>query len=158
MASNVPMLVGEVDHRDRLIRELQDENRDLRAEVSELRREIESVKRDNSRAVDSLRHVLTPLYRALRAVFGEIEAIGGEEDAPAVPTAKAQVWKSYINKLGGLQGKFIEAMLTHGEMTAAQLRVVASCATSSVHPTLSQLNKLGLVRKTAHGRYALKEL
>ena len=149
------MLEGQVavDNRDEIISSLRQENRRLSDEVLEVRREL----REAHAAVAALRTQLHPLYRALQAVFGEMEHVAaGEIPAPNNPRVSA-VWESWKQKLGGMSAKFIDALLLHGEMSVAQLRVAMQCRQQTVYDVSSKLGKLGLLNKNG-GKYSLKQL
>lgn len=153
------LLNGVVDDRDPIISNLEDENARLNQEVLELRAEISRVRTESGRSVANLRRQLTPLYQALRSVFGEMDAIGDAPgaEAPAVNNRVKQVWDAWKQKLPGYPARFIDALLLHGEMSAQQLRVAMQCATDTVYQTATRLNKLGLISKNG-SRYKLKEL
>lgn len=112
------------------------------------------------RAVAALRRVLEPQYIALQAIFGQIYLLtdnptgdisGGESDP------KRKVWESWKSKLGGMSAKFIDALLEHGEMSVAQLRVAMKCRQQTVYDIASKLGRLGLLDKN-NNRYSLKKL
>lgn len=152
------LLNGNTDDRDSQIAALEAENYELRNHNLNLEAELRQLKRENQRAISALRQQLNPLYRALQAVFGEMDAIGDtEQEAPVAPQKKA-VWEAWKAKLPGYPAKFIDALLLHGEMSGPQLRVVMQCATNTVYNVASQLNKLGLLGNAPKGRYKLKEL
>ena len=104
--------------------------------------------------VSQLRATLTPLFQALQLVFGHIDAM---EPGP-VSHAKAAVWESWKQKLGGgLTGRAIDALMLHGPMNQTQLRIQLSCATRTVTNIVGALNKAGLINKV-DGKIALKEI
>lgn len=148
------------DHRDRIIASLERENAELKGQLSAARAEAESVRHQSDRAVANLRKQLTPLFNALRSVFGEMDAIAPEQDTQqpsAMPDKKRAVWESWKQKLGGKKADFIQALLDHGEMTSAQLRVATRSGTRTVPQVIYQLNQIGLINKNG-GKYSLKEL
>ena len=110
-----------------------------------------------------------PLYRALQAVFGELDAAGVTDDAPQrSPAAQANdapatdartkaVWESWKSRLPPACGKVIDALLLHGELNQAQLKVAARLGTSTVSDSVYKLNKAGLINKNG-GRVSLKQL
>jgi len=141
------------------LRELERENDRLRTENAKLRLDVEEAMRAGIRAVSNLRKTLTPLYSSLQVLFGEMEAVAGSETAsePRIGERQSKVWESWKQKLGGMSARFIQALLDHGEMNAAQLRVAMQCRQQTVYETASKMNKLGLINKNG-GRYSLKEL
>lgn len=148
-----------------LQQELFNRNRQLQeseARVAELEGELAREKakaRQVERGAQQLRSVLTPLYRALGSVFGELDAMGVEEnpaDAPA-QTAKSAVWDSWKQKLGGKVAQAIDVLALHGEMNAKQLRLHLQCGNDYVYQVVSKLNTNGLINKNG-GKISLKQL
>jgi hypothetical protein len=138
-----------------LQRELYQRNRQLNDAEEALRQE----RKKNAaveRGVAELRQVLTPLYRALGQVFGEIEAIGTEEVSSADPRKKA-IWDSWKQKLPSGEGRAIDALLLHGSMTTAQLRIHVGCASRTAQNIVVALKSKGLIVKDG-GQIKLKEL
>jgi hypothetical protein len=113
-------------------------------------------------AIKFLQNILEPVHTAMRGIFGEIEVLElGETPMSDSPKRSAQphspVWDEWKKNLGPMEGKFIDALLIHGEMNRAQLRVAMRCAQNTVSNVASRLNKLGLLSKNG-GKYSLKEL
>lgn len=157
-------LEGQVDvsdSRDDRIRQLEDELRRSQRTIADVKEELEMANRRTERAVSELRRQLNPLFQALRAVFGEIDAIAPEElsSATAAPPSRSRgVWESWKEKLGaGKAADLIDALLDHGEMNAVQLRVAMKCHINTVYEMTAKLQKLGLVNKIG-SKYSLKEL
>ncbi len=148
------------DHRDRIIQSLEKENVDLKRDLKHAREELASAKGESARAIEQLRRLLTPFKQAIMMVFGEMDTIGGEaqcEPGQPVDDKKAAVWESWKQRLGGQKAKCIDAFLTHGALTATQLRVIVGCANSSVPGLISDLRQVGLLEKNG-GKYSLKQL
>lgn len=145
------MLEGKVDDRDLVIS-------GLRSRVSELEQELRQ-ERGQSAAVGvgvkALRGALGPLYGALQRVFGEMEAIGAEPSSPAVKNSA--VWDSWKAKLSSAEGRAIDALLLHGEMTVPQLRIHIGCASRTAQNVASSLSGKGLAIRMG-GKIRLKEL
>lgn len=147
-----------------LQQELFNRNRQLQeseARVAELEGELAREKakaRQVERGAQQLRSVLTPLYRALGSVFGELDAMGVEDktsDAPA--QVKSAVWESWKQKLGGKVAQAIDVLALHGEMNARQLRLHLQCGNDYVYQVVSKLNTNGLINKNG-GKISLKQL
>lgn len=136
---------------------LHQEVADLKEQLHTAQGEVLQLKRTNAKAIGALRQQLSPLYRALQAVFGEIEASGVADEPVAGNSRVRALWESWKQKLPGHQSSFIDALLTHGEMSAPQLRVAMKCAHQTVYDTAAKLNKLGLLSKNG-GKYSLKQL
>lgn len=144
-------LTGDVDNRDALIESLEEERDALKNELERERK----AQREGARAVAALRKQLTPLYQALQAVFGHIEAIGGRDDGGSVsaPTnARIEAWKK---QLGPTCAKVIDTLLIHGEMSIEQIRVNAKMSPNTVYRCTAQLQRAGAVVKNG-GRFSLK--
>lgn len=153
------LLEGQVDDRDQLIEQMQDEIQQLQSDLLVAKAEASRAVQQSSRAVANLRRQLSPLYQALRAVFGEIEAVGGgtsDEASTENPRVNA-VWESWKNKLGGKKAAFIQALQEHGAMTAEQIRVATHTGSSTVPQVIYELKKLGLITKD-NDKYSLKKL
>lgn len=134
----------------------EDTIRQLREELA-----LERAKRQVlEEGLGSLRSVLTPLYRGLAAVFGELDVLPGAQADVSLsgPNDRTSaVWDSWKSKLGGYSAKAIDALLLHGSMTQAQLRIHVGCATSSVPNIVMALNKAGLIEKDGK-KVRLKQL
>lgn len=147
----------------------EDDDERLRAENQRLRDRIGHVETDlremhlkaqqTQTAMNNLRRQLNPLYRALQAVFGELDSVLAP-DAPeneAMPPRVSAVWQSWKQKMPGRPAEFIDILLQHGEMTAPQLRIAAKCASDTVYQTIHKLNRAGLIEKN-NGKFSLKRL
>lgn len=157
------VLHGElVDVTSEELRALEEEVKRLRRELAMANGEIAKAKSDSARALGALRKQLAPLFRALQAVFGELDA-AGLEDAPAASgggsSRVSAVWESWKQKLGSntAPARVIDALLQHGELNVAQLKVAAKMANQTVYDAIHRLNKLGLINKNG-GRFSLKSL
>lgn len=135
-------------------RELFNRNRQL-AEAEEALRQERQKNAVIEQGVIELRQVLTPLYSALQHIFGEVTAMGIGEMASS-PKASA-VWESWKQKLSSAEGKAIDALLLHGEMTVPQLRIHIGCATRTAQNVASALSGKGLAVRQG-GKIRLKEL
>ena len=117
-------------------------------------------------ALSVLRRQLQPLYSALRAVFGEIDAADipnpevrisyDQANVRSMPQ-RSPVWENWRKQLGGKQAEVIEALETHGWMNVAQLVVATHSAKQTIYETIWKLNKLQLINKNG-GKYSLKEM
>lgn len=163
---------GGTDYNGDTVRLLQRENNELRAELANARAELAQRKLEAaaslnghmhmSRSVEALQKQLSPLYRAMQAVFGDIEsAIGTAADsAPSAPQVSPNVsfvWAAWKVKFPGVGSKIIDALLVHGEMSTTQLKIVCQAGTSTITNGVSKLNGAGLINKNG-GRFSLKQL
>lgn len=138
--------------------DLRDLVRELKAELARSRNETRAARLEAVRAVSALRKELGPLYRSLQAVFGEIDAIVGDDEQAAAPTGRSSpVWESWKSKLPGNPAKIIDALLLHGEMNSQQIAIHIGIHRNNVPPLIYKLNKAGIIKKNGHN-YSLKTL
>lgn len=136
----------------------------LRQEIRGLQQELATARQERhntNRAMATLRQQLAPLYRALQAVFGELDAAGAGDladatSAPANPRMSA-VWESWKSRLGVGPAKCIDALLLHGDLNTAQLAIATGYHRNTVPQYVSALHKAGLIDKHG-GRFVLKAL
>lgn len=157
----------DVDPRNDRIDDLERQVAKLRGELSDARHELGRVREDANRALTSLRQQLSPLYRALQRVFGELDDAGISDTAPtaapgdplaASPSSRTvAVWESWKSRLSPACGKVIDALLLHGELNNAQIKVAARIGTSTVADCIAKLKNAGLVNKNG-GKFSLKTL
>jgi hypothetical protein len=135
---------------------LRTENRELRNEVARLKSELHSATVQNSRAVSRLRTLLSPLFRGLQDVFGEMDVIG---DTGAVqPIANNPKWEFWKKRYPGRIADTIDLLLVQGEMNAKQLCSALKCDPRTLAKSvIYQLNSAGLINKNG-GKFSLKEL
>jgi DNA-binding transcriptional regulator GbsR (MarR family) len=160
-------IVVDDDPRDKEIEKLRLKLRQAERDTADAERAAERAREDAHRALSMLRKQLGPLYRALQAVFGELDAAGITDTPAAQPGAApvpagqdprvTAVWQAWKEKFPPACGKVIDALLLHGELNSVQLKVTARLGTSSVSESISKLNKAGLINKNG-GRFSLKSL
>lgn len=145
------LLGGEIDNRAEEIER-------LTADVGRLERALYDAKQQSLRertAIMELRRQLKPLFGAMQAVFGVIDATVADAVEGRTTQREGAVWEQWKQKLPGKRAEFIQALLDHGEMTSAQLKVVTHSGTSTVPQIIHQLHQLGLIQKNG-GRFSLK--
>lgn len=113
------------DHRDRIIASLEEDNRDLQKQVAEARRELEVQRSESTRAVGELRRQLSPLYTALRMVFGEIDSVlPVDESAPTNQAAghgREGKWDAIKQRMAPRLREAVDILLLQGSMKRTQL-------------------------------------
>lgn len=142
-----------------MMRELREENKRLARALQDANLRADRAGEDSTRALAALRKQLSPLYRALQAVFGELDAAGIGDTAPVGngdPRVSA-VWDSWKSRMGGSYAKVIDALLTHGELNTQQLSVVVGLHRTTIPALIHKLNKNGLINKNG-GKFSLKPL
>lgn len=127
---------------------LEDENRDLQRALEDSERERVRLER----GVQSLRMILSPLHRGLKAIFGEIElAVGSEPEtaAPsgnhAAPSSTDPRWQSYKNQFPGVPAAVIDALLMHGSMGMTNLAAFLKRAYGTTKNAAYKLKAAGAV-------------
>lgn len=147
-----------VDSRDELIEQLQRENDDLRRHLRDAEAKARQANVNVAHAMGNLRKQLSPLYRALQGVFGELESIGeGDATGGDIDPRTAQVWASWKSKLGTTCAKVIDALLTHGPMRNQALAIATGLNRNTVSNAVVTMNKAGLITKR-DGQIGLKQL
>jgi hypothetical protein len=139
-----------------LQRELYARNRQL-AEAEEALRQERAKNAAVESGVRDLRRVLSPLYQALGQVFGEMEGMGMVAATTSADPRKQAIWESWKAKLPSGEAKAIDALLLHGTMTTAQLRIHVGCASRTAQNIVTALKSKGLIVKNGH-QISLKEL
>lgn len=155
--SSAPQLVGHVDDRDDIIEGLREKNRRL---DEALRTERNKVGQSEA-GVKELRRVLTPLYRALQTVFGEMDAMGIEDagsSTPNIANGDNPRWQSFKQAYPGAPAQIIDALMVHREMGITQLAALLKIHYNTAQTALDKLAKAGAVTKdgTRNGKYSLK--
>lgn len=151
----------------------EDEIRELRAEIDRLNRallesgiKITRAREDAERAMGMLRKQLSPLYRALQAVFGELDAAGVSDshvEAQASSTGGLHdsrvvaIWNQWKSRLGGQCAKIIDVLMLQQDMNSTQLAIAIGTRRQNIPNLIFKLNKAGLINKNG-GRFSLKAL
>jgi outer membrane murein-binding lipoprotein Lpp len=153
---NGMLLTGQVDNRDTQIQELQAENEQLRQTNLEIESELRRVKSENARAISALRAQLSPLFQALRAVFGQMDSISTDAAPEAAP--KNAKWDVIKQRLTPRLREAIDILQVQSRMTrtqlAAAMRMDRSNCTKNV---VAILLRQGLAVDDGQG-ISLKEL
>jgi len=166
-----PQLSGHIDaevvDREAELGPLRDRIEELEADLRKMRQERDKARAEGLAAISAisaLRDQLSGLYRAMKAIFGEIELVSPlaasvpvPENGAATPSPQAGRWTNLLNKLGGHRASFIQALVDFGPSTASQIRAAMGITRMpTVYDTAHQLMKLGVVVKKGEA-YALKE-
>lgn len=124
----------------------------LAGQLEGLQQRLIKVERDNA----ILLKLLSPLYKGLRPVFGDIEP-SAELSDDSVQPRNAGVWVAWKQRLTPNAGKIIDALLTHRELSSTQIAIATGIAGGNVAKYVWELNKAGLINK-AGGKISLKQL
>jgi hypothetical protein len=131
---------------------LAEETQGLRAALAETRARLNGISRGQAK----LKQQLSPLFEALKMVFGELQDVEATATISA-GAASLVKWQSWKEKLPGRPAEFIDLLLLHNEMTGAQLQAAARCGKDTVYQTIAKLNKAQLLVKNG-GKFSLKAL
>lgn len=150
---------GVPDERDRQIEELKAELRVAQRRALDAERDVERIREDTGRAVGSLRQQLSPLYRALQSVFGELDAVAQDASDPERVSGDriSPVWNAWKSKLSPACGRIIDALLVHKDLNGQQICVATQMGKNTMYGAISHLNKAGVLVKNG-GRFSLKQL
>ena len=153
------MLPGHVDTREQDIEQLRQDVQRLQDALDKARQE--AVKQ--AQGIALLRGQLAPLFRALQMIFDVTDQMApADSENPAAQYTgfspqELKVWGSWKQKLGGVASRIIDALLEHGEMSVAQIRVACHCGQQTVYDVTHKMHGLGLINRNG-GRYSLKKL
>lgn len=160
----IRMLEGEVqDERDTRIADLEQEVEDCRSEITQLKFQLADAQRKGTRGLTNLRRQLSPLYRALQDVFGELDKAGIADADASLPVTgndarTKAIWEGWKSRLGGACAKMIDALLVQPGMTNRQLAVaIGTGRIQTIYDAVTKMNKVSLLTKDGD-RYSLKQL
>ena len=151
--------VATEDIQDR-VDSLEQDLRQAKAEVIRLRASSDTA----TMAITELRRQLGPLYRALRAVFGEIELVAGKDDAPTSPSpspssdngSQSSRWDAIKRGLAPRLAQAIDILLTHGAKTNSQLAAAMKMDRTNCNNNVTlKLKQMGLIVKNGN-EYSVK--
>jgi hypothetical protein len=143
--------------------QLEQEVDELREALSTAHAETVQAKAEAALAVRELRRQLSPLYRALQVIFGEMDKVrmdnvddsGGSGQAPSDRTTA--IWSTWKQRLGGQCAKIIDALMLQPGMNTTQLGIAIGTHRNNIPALIYKLNKAGLIDKNG-GRFSLKQL
>jgi hypothetical protein len=130
------------DRRDTEIADLKEQVRDLQHQLHEARQETKRAVVQADRSMSALRKQLTPFYRMLQMIFGELDAAGVEADGADVTRGAWDEWKT---RLGPSCAKVIDALLLGGEMTITAICVSAKIGKATAYQATSKMGQAGIL-------------
>ena len=108
-------------------------------------------------SVRDVRDILTPLYRSLRLLFGEIDGMN-LGDSTANMQSESPKWEAIKRRLRPKAAEAIDILMTHGAMNTSQLAAALHMNRSNVTGrVVYELNRLGLLVKNGR-EFSLKQL
>lgn len=150
-------------HEDE-IKELREENKKLARALQDANTRADRAREDADRALSALRRQLTPLYRALQGVFGELDAAGVSEAGDTTPESSSgrsvremTLWADWKTKLPSTCSRVIDVLLLHNDLSVKQIMANAKMGEATVYAATSKMGRLGLIEKSG-GRFSLKQL
>jgi len=156
-------IIKEENSDEGLLHKMRREQQRLEEEILSLRRELDDTNREKDRVERTIRNLqvqLSPLHRALRAVFGEIELAVGEEEISTVnsPTPNSPSssvdprWQSYKDSMPGAPSRIIDALLAHRDgLNIAQLSKLLRMDYNTAKNAVSRLRSVGAVTQDGKG-------
>lgn len=114
------LLEGEVDNRDDIISSLTAENDRLIAENRRLQGELSTAKAQAGRALAAIRHQMEPWHKALKLLFGEMEAIGGDAN-PTDDNSQQAKWETVKRQMPPRLAQAIDLLMLQGRMKRTQI-------------------------------------
>lgn len=158
MLEGIAKRVASSGNDDGMLHEWRKEKQHLEEDLRLVRQQLEGVRAENEvlqRSMRNLRDSLSPLHRALRVVFGEIELAIGEESETAsspsgssIPTPGGDArWESYKATFPGVPASMIDALMAHREMSYTQLAAFLRRDYNTVKNAAAKLQKAGAVVK-----------
>lgn len=124
------------------------------------RDEALAVARTTAAAAGRLRKSLTPVYDALRGLFGDLDdAIDVDGNAEAVAAGSAasatsstlDVWK---RKFPGRPADIIDALVLRGTANVTQLAAICKCGKDAIYTGVAKLKAAGVITKNG-GQFSL---
>lgn len=134
--------------------ELREEVRQLKRDLATARAETATARREATAAMGALRKQLSPLYRALQMVFGELDAAGIDEQGANVRTSGA--WDEWKTRLGPGCAKVIDTLLLGGEMTIQAITVSAHMGKRTVYEATAKMGQVGILVRNGN-KFSLKK-
>lgn len=143
---------GETDSSSQQIQELRAKIRNLERRNDELEADLQAARSDARQAqapLRAVRRILDPLHRALKALYGEMDASGMEEETAGgttgqpIPSSRYDAWKQ---RLSLTCGKVIDALLVQPQNNT-QLKSFCKLGGTSVYEALKTLQVNKLVRR-----------
>lgn len=150
-------LEGRMDTSQQDIAALRKELADTKLRLAHAELEATHAKQEAGNSVGALRRILEPLYRALQAVFGEMEAIP-IQDAPMGQSSQANAkWELWKKRFPNRGAALIDVLLIHEQMNTKQLSTALKCDPRTLAQLIFKLNQAGLIQKNGN-MFALKEI
>ena len=107
-------------NRDDVIANLTADNDRLIAENRRLQGELSTAKAQAGRALAAIRHQLEPWYRALKQLFGEIEAVGGAA-VTADDNSQQAKWEAVKRQMTPRLAQAVDLLMLQGSMKRTQI-------------------------------------
>lgn len=152
-------LEGEVDTRDEELVDARNKIMDLQHQLERAHMELAHARELSKHAVGKLRHVLNPLYEALKIIYGEMDAISPNGSSSVASTASGSnpKWEMWKKRFAGRGADLIDLLLIHEQMNTKQLSSALKCDPRTLAQVIYKLNQASLIQKNGN-MYSLKEI
>jgi hypothetical protein len=153
-----PLLDGHIDDRDTIIA-------GLKAQLSEVREELRLERKKSEGvmpALEEIQRVTLPFFNILRAVHGELDALGiasnGAAARSAATVAPDSRWDAIKSRLPPRLRDAIDVLLVHGVMSVSQLAAALKTSRQNCGDNIvKKLKSMGLIIKEGR-ELSLKQL
>jgi hypothetical protein len=155
MSTRGMLLEGHVDERDSTISKLRQIIKDRDEEIHSLRAEVNRLRNDIS--IEPLRQVLTPLYRSMQRLFGEMDKIDGGGTQATNTNGDNSKWDFWKRRYPGRIAEAIDILMLQ-PMNTKQLSHALKCDPRTLtSKVIYPMNQSGLLNKSG-GMFSLKQL
>ncbi len=144
-----------------LIARLEARVRDLERELVEKDQQIAGSRHLVDQGMRSLRRQLSPLYKALQQVFGELDELAPEVSAqPAASMGVAgnnnDYWATWKSRLRPAVGRVIDALIETPHLGSTHLAATLRMDPRTVRDALASMRKVGILATSAEGKHSLQ--
>jgi hypothetical protein len=151
------LLDGHIDDRDTIIA-------GLKAQLAEVREELRMERKKSAGiepALKEIQRVTLPFYNILRAVHGELDALGitnNGASASSAPVAHDSRWDAIKSRLSPRLREAVDVLLVHGRMNTTQLAAALKTSRGNCADNIVQkLKTMGIIIKDGRD-FSLKTL
>src|ERR1035438_10215818 len=151
------LLDGHIDDRDTIIA-------GLKAQLAEVREELRMERKKSAGiepALKEIQRVTLPFYNILRAVHGELDALGitnNGASASSAPVAHDSRWDAIKSRLSPRLREAVDVLLVHGRMNTTQLAAALKTSRGNCADNIVQkLKTMGIIIKDGRA-FSLKTL
>lgn len=140
------------------IARLEQRVRDLERELADKDQQIDQSRHLVEQGARSLRRALSPVYKALQQVFGDIDTLVPEARGAAPsqdPVLGAPYWDTWKSRVSPAAGRVIDLLRATPNMNQSQISAAVKMDPRTVSKSLGQLRSVGVLRSNG-GLHALQ--